>query len=173
MEYFAIYSPRAPIQYKDVILPVQEIHFGYKTILWLSYRHSGISYTGNMPCLYWIGPPDLCFYMKLTRQLFSWWLVWIFIIYQKKINRNGYCCIVWKLSMLFGFSFCHLYLLFWSESGNIIVFVKWQDHNFEGKYCFFISTFQLWFTTVHSDKVAFLFLNHALYVFLLYVRYLI
>ena len=46
---------RAPIQYKDGILPVKEIPLcGDKTILRPSYLHNGISYTGKMSSLYWI-----------------------------------------------------------------------------------------------------------------------
>ena len=43
---------RAPIQYKDDILPIS--HCGDKTILRPSYLHNGISYSGKMTYLYWI-----------------------------------------------------------------------------------------------------------------------
>ena len=36
-------------------------HCGDKTILWLSYLHNGISYTGKTTSLYWIGAQQQCF----------------------------------------------------------------------------------------------------------------
>ena len=52
--------PRALIQYEDVVLPVyiyiySKSHCGDKTILRPSYLHNGISYTGKMTSLNWIG----------------------------------------------------------------------------------------------------------------------
>ena len=34
----------------------RKAHCGDKTILWPSYLHNGISYTGKITSLYWIGP---------------------------------------------------------------------------------------------------------------------
>ena len=72
-------GPWALIQYKDVILPVspttphtssspgpwfnikmpshqyRKSHCGDKTVVRLSYLHNGISYTGKISFLYWIG----------------------------------------------------------------------------------------------------------------------
>ena len=40
------------VQYKDAILPVQGIPLWRQDILWPSYLHNEISYTGKMTCLY-------------------------------------------------------------------------------------------------------------------------
>ena len=51
----SMHTTRAPIQYKDVILPVLEkSNCGDKTILRPSYLHNGISYTGKASSLYWV-----------------------------------------------------------------------------------------------------------------------
>ena len=43
-------------QYNAVYLPVWEIPCGDKTVVWSSYLHNGISYTGKTTSLYWISP---------------------------------------------------------------------------------------------------------------------
>ena len=47
---------RALIQYKDVVLPVYEIHCGDKTVVRSSYLQNWISYTGKTTSLFWINP---------------------------------------------------------------------------------------------------------------------
>ena len=54
---------RAPIQYKDVVLPVYDTHCGDKTVVRSSYLHNGISYSGKMASLYWFSPQGLWRYM--------------------------------------------------------------------------------------------------------------
>ena len=51
---------RAPIHYKDAILPrasyqYRKSHCGDKTVVRSSYLRNGISYTGKMSSRYWIG----------------------------------------------------------------------------------------------------------------------
>ena len=46
---------RALIQYKMTSYQYRKSHCGDKTILRPSYLHNGISYTGKMTSLYWIG----------------------------------------------------------------------------------------------------------------------
>ena len=60
-----IFVTRAPIQYKDAVLPVKEIYCGDKTVVRSSYLHNEISYTGKMSFLYWIRI-QACIYVSMT-----------------------------------------------------------------------------------------------------------
>ena len=50
------------VQYKDATYPYRESHCGDEKVLWLSYLHNGISYTGKMTSLYWIKALDILWY---------------------------------------------------------------------------------------------------------------
>ena len=57
-EYKWFTGTRAAIQYKKIQMASYQYRksdCGDKTILWLSYLHNGISYTGKTTSLYWIG----------------------------------------------------------------------------------------------------------------------
>ena len=48
-------------------------HCGDKTILWLSYLHNGIFYTGKMTSLYWISPLFDAWCCQAASKLSLWW----------------------------------------------------------------------------------------------------
>ena len=50
-------------------------HCGDKMILWPSYLHNGISYTGKTASLYWIGAQDLA--ILDTPKPISFWFIYI------------------------------------------------------------------------------------------------
>ena len=74
-------------------------HCGDKTVVRLSYRHKGISYTGKMTSFYWISPQSqfmaqnvfiLCYLIEVGCNIYvsmNWVIIW---------SDNGFCqAVIW------------------------------------------------------------------------------